>query len=359
MLNPLFFSTKLKSLFKLLLLLLTTSILIPGSVLAVVNPQTSSVGITATVPDTHPPSTPVLISPANHSTINTQAPNFIFQPSTDNVGFGEYELYLDGDNKMRDHIFHQNTTTITTSAETNLTDGLHTWKIRAIDTSNNYKDSATWTFTIDTTPPLILITQIAEHTTNLSSADPATTQANPTFTTTDQTPIFTGTSEAHATLIISLSSNTQNYSFTTIAASDASFTITPTSKLGYNNYTVSISATDTANNTTALPSFTLTIKSPPTITISLPSPLPTITLPTITLPTISLPSLPQLQPRIPEALQASPIITFACSLWPWLIVLILLLYIIYLHYKYHQLKQQLKQIKNKNKPDQTYPTSIP
>jgi hypothetical protein len=325
----------------------------PSGALALVNPQSASVGVTATVPDTHPPTSPILVSPANHSLINTSSPVFIFQPSTDDVGFGEYELYIDGDNKQRDNISHAITNTISTTAKTSLSDGLHTWKVRAIDSSGNYKDSATWSFTIDTTPPLILITQVAEHTTNLSSADPSTTSNNPSFTTTDQTPTFSGTSEAKATLVISLTSSASSYSFTTIVAAEGTFSITPQFNLGSASYTVSVSSTDAADNNTSLPSFNLIIQPRPAITIPLPSPLPPITL-----PRLQLPALPQLQPYLPQALQATPISFLVCSFWPWVIILLLLSYIFYLHHRIRRLKQQKTAQNDLNKPDQTSPNSI-
>lgn len=296
---------------------------------AVENPVSSSTAITATVPGE--PDTPVLISPKNNSVTNTTAPNFIFNPSLGSTAVSYYQLWLDG-NLNTDHI-PQSTLTIITNAKSALSQGQHTWMIKAMGSYSTTRNSATWIFTIDTTAPLILVNQVAEHTTSLSSLDLTTIPSNLTFTTTNRLPVISGQSEANAGLTISLISSA---SVTTLAATvgtDATFSLKPGSNLNYTSYTVLITSTDLAGNTTTLPSFTLKVQAPPKISLALPF-LPTITLPQLQLP-FSEPSaiLPQL--LLAQPLTATPVII---SYLPWLIILCLLIHIsclIYFYYHYH------------------------
>src|SRR3989338_6563919 len=91
--------------------------LLASPALAVTNPQSGLAAVTATVINRGRPDTPVLISPGNNSTINT-------------------------------------------NALTALTEGTHTWMVKALGNNDSERDSAIWTFTIDTTAPLILVNQV-------------------------------------------------------------------------------------------------------------------------------------------------------------------------------------------------------
>lgn len=290
------------------------------------NPVSGSTAITATVPSTVEPDIPVLISPKNNSVTNTTAPNFIFNPSLGSTAVSHYQLWLDG-NLNTDHI-PQSTLTIITNAKSALSQGQHTWMIKAIAINGTYRNTATWIFTIDTTAPLILVNQVAEHTTSLSSLDLTTIPSNLTFTTTNRLPVISGQSEANAGLTISLISSASTTTLAATVGSDATFSLKPGSNLNYASYTVLITSTDLAGNTTTLPSFTLKVKAPPKISLALPF-LPTITLPQIKLPFLE-PSaiLPQL--LLAQPLTATPVII---SYLPWLIILCLLLHIYCLIYQ--------------------------
>ncbi|HAF64276.1 TPA: hypothetical protein DCK82_05625 [Candidatus Beckwithbacteria bacterium] len=287
--------------------------------LAVENPQSGSASVTATVPQTNPPDIPVLISPENGSTISTRAPNFIFDPSLGETSVTHYQLWLDG-KKNTDHI-PQSYTTIAAQALSALTEGQHTWMIKAIGSNTLSRDSATWVFTIDVTAPLILVSQVAEHDTNLSSLDHSTIPSGLTFTTSQRQPGFAGQSEANATLTISLV-GPKSVNFSTLVAADGSFSLAPPYALPPGSYTVTVSSSDTPGNTATLPPFTLEISQAyPPIVISLPSPLPQITLPG--LPFLPRPSLPTL----PEILQAFPLAPARAAFifyLPWIIILLLL-----------------------------------
>ena len=270
---------------------------------------TESATVTATVPERNEPDAPTLISPANSSTINSVAPTFIFNPSLGATVVGHYQLWIDG-SKNTDHIPAYNLT-ITTNALTALTEGIHTWFIKAIGSNGINRNSATWTFTIDTTAPPLTLSFVAGQ--NYTG--------QPTLTTADRTPAFIGESEVNASVSIALSGSSTSVNLDTTAGTNGQFTALPSFNLPPETYTVSISASDPAGNTTSLPSFTLTITAFVSgFTIPLPSPLPDLT--------FSLPFLTGSQ--ISEGLTAFPILT-AIPTKPTIIWLLLILLLIHLY----------------------------
>jgi hypothetical protein len=184
---------------------LAVSIFASSSVTAATLTETGSpTTVSATVPaqtDTSQPDIPNLVSPANQSVIGTNAPTFIFEPSLGIVNVTHYQLWLDG-TKNTDHI-PPSTITITTNALNSLSEGQHSWFIKAIGSNGNTRDSAIWTFTVDTTAPLIIIESVADQPTSLSSANLAIFTGGVEFTTTDLTPTFIGQGETEASLTIS------------------------------------------------------------------------------------------------------------------------------------------------------------
>jgi hypothetical protein len=243
--------------------------------LAVVNPQTGSTTVTVTVPDRGRPDTPVLISPENNATIGTTAPTFIFNPSLGDRPVSHYQLWLDG-LKNTDHI-PQSFSTITTNALKALQEGQHTWMIKAIAANGSDRDSAIWSFSIDTTAPLILIQSVADQTASLSSLDLPSWPNEVQFSTNQRYPLITGLSEAGAYLTINFSGPSVTDAVNQIIGSDRRFSLKPKTALLPGRYQVTVAAADAAGNTTNLPSFTLTITSPTQfITLPLPSPLPNL-----------------------------------------------------------------------------------
>ncbi len=279
---------------------------------------TESASVTATVPsqDSAEPDSPTLISPANNSTIGTTAPTFIFDPSLGAVVVTHYQLWIDG-NKNTDHIPAYNLT-ITTNALTALTEGNHTWFIKAIGSNGQNRNSATWTFTIDTTAPSLVLDSVAGQT--------YTNQAQ--ITTNQKSPEFVGRSDTGAAITISLSGTSLSLSLDGVVGSDGKFSLKPGIALPQDSYTVSISATDTPGNSTALPSFTLTVSSFASgFTIDLPSPLPDLS---FTLPFLT-------GSLIPEGLTAFPILTAvpASSYLLWLVLILLLIHLYQVHRHFH------------------------
>ena len=295
------------------------TVILPPKAAGVENPVSGSTAVTATVPGE--PDTPALISPANNATISSTAPTFIFNPSLGAVYVDHYQLFLDGG--LNTNNIPASTITIATNALTALTEGQHTWMIKALAEYGTSRNSATWTFTIDTTAPLILINQVAEQETSLSSLDLTTIPANLTFTTNQRQPVISGQSETNAQLTLILTGQTIAYTLTATALADHTFSFQPSANLNPDTYSVTVVSTDLSGNTTTLPDFNLTINFVPTITLfNLPSPLPAITIP-------ELPFGPMT--KLAEIFTAFPF-TSACPVlvWPWLIILILILYILYL-----------------------------
>ena len=318
--------------FKFCVVIFSFSFLVLRSpALALDNPATGSATVTATVPNLLEPDTPVLISPVNNATINTTAPTFIFNPSWGTVYVNHYQLFIDG--QLDTNNIPQSTNTIMVNASNSLEEGQHTWMITAIGNNTINRNSATWSFTIDTIAPLILITDVAGQTTSLSSYDLTTIPDGLTFTTAQTQPIISGQSEAGAQINLTLTTAANSVTLTALVGNDKNFSVKPTTALAPGSYLVSASATDLAGNTTVLPDFTLEITAPAGITINLPSPLPAI----------HLPPLPQPLAQLPQALMAFPIIT-ACSPLIWIIILILIIYILILHLRIRYLKHQKRSI---------------
>jgi len=309
---------------------------LPGISWALTNPIDRSATVTVTVPQPSPsplpspspsagePDTPVLIAPANNSTISSRAPSFIFNPALCSIRTSHYQLWIDGAKNL-DHI-NAATTTIVVQPAASLSDGTHTWSIQAIGSNGVSRNSATWSFTLDTTAPLILINQVAGQTAGLSSLDLSPWQKEVSFSTTDRYPVITGQGEAGAFISISLIGNKATTTVNTTIGLDRQFTLQSNISLPPERYTVSVSSSDPAGNNTALPSFFLDINSTSgQLVITLPSPLPklAITVP-ITIPSTLMPVTAF--PLIPPT---------ACPIywWIWLIIIILLIYIIYLKRK--------------------------
>jgi hypothetical protein len=307
---------------------LAVSIFASSSVTAATLTETGSpTTVSATVPaqtDTSQPDIPNLVSPANQSVIGTNAPTFIFEPSLGIVNVTHYQLWLDG-TKNTDHI-PPSTITITTNALNSLSEGQHSWFIKAIGSNGNTRDSAIWTFTVDTTAPLIIIESVADQPTSLSSANLAIFTGGVEFTTTDLTPTFIGQGETEASLTISLTGSGLSINLDTIVDSQGNFSLTPETSLIIGSYTVSVSSTDASGNTTTLPSFTLIIIAPTAdLIIPLPSPFTDLE---ITFPRLPF-SIATLIPELPAALVAFPIALEALlvSYLPWIIIFLLLIHL--------------------------------
>ena len=99
--------------------------------------------------DNTPPGEPKLLSPSSDWTQETK-PEFSWEPVTDEgIGLGKYQFWLDGELFFDD----LSETQVALPEENALTNGEHTWYVRAIDQLGNASQSASGKVRIDLLPP--------------------------------------------------------------------------------------------------------------------------------------------------------------------------------------------------------------
>lgn len=156
---------------------------LPGETVST-NPKTRTTTVTASVKDSTNPTVPVLVSPENGSLLSTNLVTFIWKESTDDAGIAKYQLIVDGsvwlDNvgpgaeTETDYTLTASSGSLTLVPKKTLGDGNHTWKVKAFDTNGNTSESATWSFTVDTTAPVITISAIDGTSVSITSKDTTT-----------------------------------------------------------------------------------------------------------------------------------------------------------------------------------------
>ncbi len=133
--------------------------------------------------DIHPPTAPVVLTPANSLTINNNRPTYRGTAeaySTVTVFVGDEEVGSTTAN-------HSGDWTIQQPAALVLADGDHWVRARAMDIAGNLGDtSSTNTFTVDTTPP----------------AAPVMLTPTNSLITNNNRPIYSGTAEANSTITL-------------------------------------------------------------------------------------------------------------------------------------------------------------
>ena len=98
--------------------------------------------------DITPPEAFNITAPVNNAFVDTQLPTFTWQAATDAVSeISEYKLRIDG------VIDRENLTGTSTTPSSPLSEGPHTWEIKAYDLVGNIQWSSIWNFTVDTEPP--------------------------------------------------------------------------------------------------------------------------------------------------------------------------------------------------------------
>ncbi|MDQ3008350.1 MAG: Ig-like domain-containing protein [bacterium] len=181
------------------------------------NPKEREPIVSATVPDNAPPVTPILIRPNNNSYVTTSRPQLVWQASSDYNGIASYELYLNGVNLYGG--LPPTSGTVVTSEytltydlvhdqyilvpATGIPDGTYTWKIKVFDTLNNWAESVTWTFTIDTQAPSFVVTQIGDEEVSISAQDISTIPITP-LVLDDNEPLISATGEAFSAVEVTV-----------------------------------------------------------------------------------------------------------------------------------------------------------
>ncbi|MBI5151096.1 MAG: hypothetical protein HZA34_00820 [Candidatus Pacebacteria bacterium] len=245
------------------------------------NPKTRTTAVSATVVDIYPPTAPILVAPDNNGKIRTQLVTFTWKSSVDEEGgTAKYQLYLDGSllydsittptKNAPDYTYTDRNTVSNLVMKNALAEGSHTWKIRGFDTNGNYADSATWSFTIDTIAPVLLVKQIGDQTVSISAQDVTTIPTSPVITTTNP-PTVSGTTEASVTVKLTMTlPNGQVTQLTTTSGTDGTFSFTlPTLSLNI-IAKLQISANDSVGNTSLLDNIPVQVIRK---TLKLPAPL--------------------------------------------------------------------------------------
>lgn len=293
------------------------------------NPKTRTTSVTASVRDTIPPTVPILVIPDNSSSISTNMITFTWKSSSDNYGINRYIFYLDGSVLFDDlsptakvspfkYEYSEKDGVSTLLMKYALADGAHTWKVRAYDNNENYADSATWSFTIDTSAPILLISNVGDVTTSISAQDAGTIPADPLVLYVNG-PTISGKTEASAKVVLSyLVPGNATVTLTTTADSLGNYSFTLPSLPLDVVISFQVVAKDGVGNTSIIDNVQFKIIHK---TISFPSPIKEIIpeIPIVPLEEIRQNILKYLRPYIPEPIveiidAASPLINSALGL---------------------------------------------
>jgi hypothetical protein len=176
---------------RLLFFLLLFFIFSKTSFAQTVAPTTRDVIVSASIPDTIPPSTPILIAPEDGANVDIARPVFQWYESTDNKGMSHYEFLLDGRswfnniplssfaNEDYSLNYDAGSGIYTFVANQDLSHGTHRWQIVAYDQLDNSASSTTWYFNIFVDEPQFTVRKIADVNTSISSTNPSSVPEEP------------------------------------------------------------------------------------------------------------------------------------------------------------------------------------
>lgn len=268
--------------------------ILPGETVST-NPKTRSTTVTASVKDSTNPSVPILVSPENGSLLSSNLVTFIWKESTDDAGIAKYQLIVDGsvwlDNlgpgaeTDTDYTLTSSSGSLTLVPKKTLADGSHTWKVKAFDANGNTSESATWSFTIDTTAPVITVSAIDGASVSITSKDPSTIPSVAVSVPKNE-PELKGTTDGGITVKLILTvPGRPTYTAQTTADGSGAFSfllpILPTGTV----ITIQLQAVDSAGNTGVLDNLLIVIQPVkiPAIVIPILFPTPTpIAIPAVT-----------------------------------------------------------------------------
>lgn len=256
-----------------------------GGALAQEVEATKSAGttVTAIVAPQGAPPTPGLITPKNTALLTSGVVTFQWTQVEHLSQIDRYDLYLNGTvyfHSLRNDQVTENFTldlengiyTLRLKPDKWLVDGDYTWKVRVIDVNNRGTDSTTWRFSIDSTPPNILLTQVGPHETAISAADPVTIPHEPLIV--GRSPDIRGHTEANAQvqLVVTLA-NGRVVRYKTQAHQDGAFAFTLEPLPSRQVVTLTFISVDAVENTRVLDGVKI-IYEPRVIRIPLPPLLP-------------------------------------------------------------------------------------
>lgn len=189
---------------------------------------------------------------------NTENDNYIKDASLSFTGTAEKgsRVYLTLKNSLGEKVEVQpefvqvndnGTWTYNLSEETAkaLKDGEYSWSFVAEDTAGNRSPEQTGTFNLDTKGPEVTFGGITDETDTGNDTDDMVTK--------NDQPVFAGTVTESSKITVTLTpvKGGESYTFTTQTYVNGNWTITPDVKLAEGKYTVTVTATDMAGNTSA------------------------------------------------------------------------------------------------------------
>lgn len=301
------------------LVVFNTLLVRPAFAQTSVPPQTATVS--ATVPEqTFTPAQ--LRTPENGAITNNPLEPFSFIRASSNNGIASYDLYLDGaivagdisDAALgQDAYFYTSNRTgdlIQVILKNNIPDGRHTWFVRSHTTGGASNDSEVWSFYVDSTLPLIILTNVDQNTMFWASYDPSSIppESSRHLLLKSTSPLLRGKVEAYSNLKISAVCP----SGAPTTCQDQSITLNePTGNWEHrlNNllpdveYTVYLIAVDAANNINNFPVFYILFSTGKVPVTPTPTASPSATLTPTQAPTIppfpTLTIAPPISPTLP------------------------------------------------------------
>lgn len=332
------------------------------------NPKSREIKVTASVSEdevtTEPPPPPVLISPENGSLLGFGKIKFKWELQEHDYDYARLELHLNGEllyddlatsNEENDEYRLQVdglTYSLTLQPDKALSNGVYTWKVRVIDVNDEGRDSSTWSFTVDTQAPPILITQIDEKEYSISSLDETTIPTAPITVSQPQPPLV-GRTDANARVQMNVVfQDGREQTFSTTADENGVFGFSLPYLTKDQVVDVTFIAIDLADNTSVLEGIQIMYVVPQVVIPIVPPGLfpdpPTVTLPVWpiwqTFPRVQIPPLPPLPEPVQEIIEPAitPSLSFvslaaswiAANFW-WLYLLVILLIIVYLALLYY------------------------
>jgi hypothetical protein len=261
--------------------------------------------VTATVPYLDAPPVPILITPTNNSVISSGLVEFAWYEVTGHpFDIDHYQIHVNGQVLYTLSAANQETTyyslklengvyRLTLKSPGRLVDGSYTWKISVHDVLDRGTDSATWQFTVDSSQPPVIVTDIDGQQVSISASDPDTIPVDPVIVYTS-TPFIYGSTEplAEVQLVVLRADGSESH-YKMTATSDGHFLfylpqLNPNEIVG-----LTITAIDIAGNNRVLTGLRLQYV-PRRIVIPLPDFIPDQ--PDIVIP---IPDIPGLEPQPP------------------------------------------------------------